>query len=46
MSRVYVLPVKDLSYENMRKIFKKAKQDAKGDRGKDVQQVPREETPE
>lgn len=29
MSKVYVLPVKDLSYENMRKLFKKAKQDAR-----------------
>lgn len=29
MSKVYVLPVANLSFEEMRKMFKKAKQDAR-----------------
>lgn len=29
MSKVYVLPIADLSLEEMRKLFKKAKQDAR-----------------
>jgi hypothetical protein len=32
MSKVYLLPVNQLNFDNLRKAFKKAKADARGDK--------------
>lgn len=45
MSKVYLLPLDRLNLDDLRKLFKQAKADARGINAKDMQQVSKDETP-